>query len=102
MTLSEYTQPILSQTLNPTHPEEPPIVGPLMARNTPQQFPGSNLCRALTIQSTVTHQWNKDSFIGHNVRMAAKACSAEQVVQEASEVSPVSESRLLVLLAIRK
>jgi len=78
VTLSEYTQPILSQTLNPTHPEEPSIAGPLMAcLLAPMRRPNSFLEAifaqgALTIQSIVTHQWNKDSFIvAHNVRMAA-------------------------------
>ena len=72
VTLSEYTHPILlTQTLNP----QPPRAfchRPFNRLYASSQFPGTNLCRALTIQSIVTHQWNKDSFIvAHNVRMAA-------------------------------
>ena len=110
VTLSEYTQPILlSQTLNP-QPPRAFYQRPFNRLYASSQFPGTNLCRALTIQSIVTHQWNKDSFIAHNVRMAcsaAKPCSAEQVVQEAREAfSPTTRAEstllLLELFAIRK
>ena len=81
--------------------------GPFNGLDAFQQFPGSNLCKASTIQSIVTHQWNKDSFM--NARMAAaKRCSGKDVAQEASErqggIFPDAESSLLVLvvLAIRK
>ena len=81
VTLSEYTQPILlSQTLNP-QPPRAFYQRPFNRLYASSQFPGTNLCRALTIQSIVTHQWNKDSFIAHNVVIAAaKARSVEQVV----------------------
>ena len=125
VTLSEYTQPILTQTLNPTHPVEPySIAGPLIACELrcvvqtvswKQSLPRQG---ALTIQSIVTHQWNKDSFmVAHNVRMAAGkgSGSAEHKLsnQEASEVLQISRhfpqeaaavesSRELVLAGIRK